>query len=47
MKRKKVDVNNCLFSSDVIDDDTHEVSVNDECDVAQAHKNLIEEISIG
>ena len=45
MKRKKVDVNNCLFRSDVNDDTKDATSVNDECDVVQAHKSFIEEIS--
>ena len=45
VRRKKVDANNCSFSLDE-NDDIHDVtSVTDECDVAQAHKNFIEEIS--
>ena len=45
LRRKKVDANNGSFSLDENDDTQDVTSVTDECDVAQAHKNFIEEIS--
>ena len=33
VRRKKVDINNCLFSSDVNDDKQDVTSVNDKCEV--------------
>ena len=45
LRRKKVDAKNGSFSLDENDDTQDVTSVTDECDVAQAHKNFIEEIS--
>ena len=45
VRRKKVDANNGSFSLDENDDTQDVTSVTDECDVVQAHKNFIEEIS--
>ena len=45
LRRKKVDANNGSFSLDENDDTQDVTSVTDECDVAQAHKIFLEEIS--